>query len=62
MLELWDVTSGRRRSAWRGHVGTVGTLAFSPDGRTLVSGGADAAIRMWDVSQHELEAVALNDF
>jgi WD40 repeat protein len=29
---------------------TINALAFSPDGKFLVSGGADTAIRVWDVA------------
>lgn len=31
------------------HEGSIYTLAFSPDGKTLVSGGADKQIAIWDV-------------
>ena len=32
-----------------GHTRTVHTVAFSPDGKTLASGGGDEAIKLWDV-------------
>ncbi|XP_068587704.1 telomerase protein component 1 isoform X2 [Cebidichthys violaceus] len=34
----------------RGHSGGVTCLAFSPDGRRLLSGGKDKALMVWDVS------------
>src|SRR5262245_45534204 len=30
------------------HADTACTVAFTPDGKTLVSGGADRVIRVWD--------------
>ncbi len=36
-----------------GHTGWVTSLAFAPDGKTLISGGADPAIRFWNVITHE---------
>ena len=33
-----------------GHAGSVVAVAASPDGKTLVSGGADGTIRVWDPS------------
>jgi WD40 repeat protein len=33
----------------RGHSGAVVSLAFSPDGKTLASGGNDAAVRTWKI-------------
>jgi WD40 repeat protein len=34
---------------WKGHEGTIFALAFSPDGRTLVTGGEDRMIRLWEL-------------
>src|SRR5262249_33129547 len=38
-LTLWDAATGKELHSLRGHRGWVTALAFSPDGRTLVSGG-----------------------
>ena len=40
---LWDVASGK------GHTGSVYSVVFSSDGKTLASGSADNTIRLWDV-------------
>ncbi|GEM_PF-5891811 len=35
----------------KGHTGAVSSLAFSRDGATLVSGGADRTMRLWPMSR-----------
>jgi WD40 repeat protein len=40
--------TGKERSSLKGHSGVL-ALAFSPDGKTLASGGRDDTIKLWDV-------------
>jgi WD40 repeat protein len=41
--------TGREELALLGHVGRVTGLGASPDGRTLVSGGATGEVKFWDL-------------
>jgi WD40 repeat protein len=52
-LQRWDVATGKPlwpdTFAW-GHADRVGTLAFSKDGKRLVSGSDDGTVRLWDTT------------
>jgi WD40 repeat protein len=48
---VWDVTSGKERHCFAGHRARVSALAFSSDGRRLISGSWDATAFLWDVPQ-----------
>jgi WD40 repeat protein len=40
-----------------GHTDGVTSVAFSPDGKTLASGGKDRAVRLWEVATGKETAI-----
>jgi WD40 repeat protein len=56
-VRLWDVQEKRELRRLEGHRAGVSALAFSPDGKRLVSGGLDGQVRIWDVTPTALPAV-----
>ncbi|KAH0841824.1 Periodic tryptophan protein 2 like protein [Fonsecaea pedrosoi] len=48
-IHLWSVQTGALLDRLAGHEGPISTLAFTPDGRHLVSGSWDHTIRVWSV-------------
>jgi hypothetical protein len=51
---LWDVFSGEKLGELQGHSADIQALAFSPDGKRLVSGSDDRTALVWDVSRFAL--------
>jgi WD40 repeat protein len=51
-VRLWDAETGKELHRFEGHKGVVMSIAVSPDGRFLVSGGGyndDNSVRVWRV-------------
>jgi WD40 repeat protein len=50
---LWDVQTGEDLRVFQGHEDGVTSVAFSPDGRTALSGSWDTTLRLWEVATGE---------
>ena len=58
-IHLWSVQTGALLDQLSGHEGPISTLAFTPDGRYLVSGSWDHTIRVWSVFDRSQSSEAL---
>lgn len=47
-LRIWDVATGRSLQQWQAHESTVVSVAFTPDGTGVVSGGVDRKVSLWE--------------
>jgi WD40 repeat protein/tRNA A-37 threonylcarbamoyl transferase component Bud32 len=58
---LWKRVQGDAESALEAHLSFVNTIAYSPDGRRVVSGSADGSVKVWDAASHaQLISIAAN--
>ncbi len=66
-IRLWDWAAGRMRQIVKGHKLPIYALAYSPDGKYLVSGGGinndrrrEGELRLWDTASLKLQFVFPN--
>ena len=59
VIKVWDVASGQDRFELIGHTAAVKTLQFSADGRSLISGGSDGTVRLWNLQSGKEQAALI---
>jgi WD40 repeat protein len=57
VVVLADPSDGHTQHLLRGHTKPVSSLAYTPDGAALLTGGHDAAVKVWGTDGRELAAL-----
>ena len=60
-IHLWSAETLEKKKELPGHAVGIGPLAFTPDGKTLASAGADRTVKLWDIATGE-ELLTLAEF
>ncbi len=53
ILTVWDAATGEVKGELHGHAGRVAAVAYSPDGKKIVSGSWDKTARVWDAATYQ---------
>jgi WD40 repeat protein len=51
----WDVATGQVDRTLEGHLGSVYSVVFSPNGSKLASGSRDCTVQVWDVATGQVD-------
>lgn len=54
IVRLWSLQEGSQIKEFKGHNGTVWTVAISSDNKKIASGGNDGVVNIWDIESGSL--------
>ena len=57
VIHLWDLSTGQERRRLVGHTGSITTLVLDRHTETLISGGYDTTVRLWNLKDQDKEKV-----
>ncbi len=60
VVHLWDCEQGIIRQTLTGHTDWLNSLAFSPDGKWILTGANDETARLWDCESGRCHPVLMN--
>jgi RNA polymerase sigma factor (sigma-70 family) len=53
LVQVWEVATGKERRRFAGHRDEVKAVAFTPDGRAVVSGSQDNTVLVWSLAERQ---------
>ena len=60
-MQIWDIAKKQIRSVFEGHQQEIYSLAFSRDGRLIISGSGDRTARIWDMDTGRSKVLAISE-
>ena len=52
-VKVWDATTGKELLSFNAHLRTINSVAFSPDGKSIVTSSYDKFIKIWNIDTGE---------
>lgn len=56
-VQVWDVSTGQRKTEYIGHTDIVSSIGFSPDKTTIATASRDTTVRLWDISTGQTKSI-----